>query len=40
MVLYAASIPAAFVNQWISDAIFVAVALLWLAPDPRIERQM
>ena len=37
---YAASIPLAFVNQWISDAIFVAVALIWLAPDPRIERKL
>jgi uncharacterized membrane protein len=40
LVLYAASIPLAFVNQWISDAIFVAVALIWLIPDTRIERRL
>ena len=38
MLLYVAAIPLAFLNQWISDAIYVAVALLWLVPDPRIER--
>jgi hypothetical protein len=27
----------AFVNEWISDAIFVTVALMWLVPDRRIE---
>ena len=35
--LYATSIPMAFVNEWISDAIFVTVALMWLVPDRRIE---
>ena len=35
--LYLAAIPLAFVNQWISDAIYVTVALLWLVPDRRIE---
>ncbi len=35
---YAAAIPLAFVNQWIADAIFVAVALMWFIPDRRIER--
>jgi uncharacterized membrane protein len=38
MLLYAAAIPLAFVNQWISDALYVVVALIWLVPDPRIER--
>ena len=37
-VLYLAGIVFAFVNQWISDAIYVSVALMWLVPDPRIER--
>ena len=37
LVLYAIAIPLAFVNQWISDAIYVAVAAIWLVPDPRIE---
>ena len=40
LLAYAASIPLAFVNQWISDAIFVAVALIWLVPDPRIEGKL
>ena len=38
--LYAIAIPLAFVNQWISDAIYVAVATIWLVPDPRIERRI
>jgi uncharacterized membrane protein len=37
--LYALSIPLAFVNQWIACGIFVFVALMWLAPDPRIENR-
>jgi uncharacterized membrane protein len=36
-VMYAASVPLAFVHQWISHAIFVALALMWLVPDRRIE---
>jgi uncharacterized membrane protein len=35
--LYLSAIPLAFVNQWISDAIYVCVAAMWLVPDPRIE---
>jgi uncharacterized membrane protein len=35
--LYAAAIPLAFVNQWISDAIYVTVAAMWFVPDKRIE---
>jgi uncharacterized membrane protein len=38
LVLYAAAIPLAFVNPWIALAIYVGVALMWLIPDPRIER--
>src|SRR5581483_6144274 len=37
LAMYAAAIPLAFVNQWISDALFVSVALIWLIPDRRIE---
>jgi hypothetical protein len=39
-VLYAIAIPAAFVRSWIADVIYVAVALMWLVPDRRIERVM
>jgi uncharacterized membrane protein len=40
MLGYLAAIPLAFVNQWISDAIYVAVVLLWLVPDRRIESRV
>ena len=36
--LYATAIAMAFVATWVSLAIYVAVALLWLVPDKRIER--
>jgi len=36
-VLYALAIPLAFVREWISDALYVTVALIWLVPDKRIE---
>ena len=35
---YLFSIPLAFVTVWISNFIFVLVALMWLVPDRRIER--
>ncbi|MGH9406535.1 MAG: TMEM175 family protein [Terriglobia bacterium] len=38
--IYAASIPLAFVLPWIACAGYVIVAVMWLAPDPRIERAM
>jgi uncharacterized membrane protein len=34
---YAAAIAAAFTAGWISDLIYVAVALFWVVPDRRIE---
>jgi uncharacterized membrane protein len=37
---YAAAIPLAFVNQWISDGLYVFVALMWLVPDRRIESRL
>ncbi len=37
---YALAIPLAFVFPWISIAMFVLVALMWLVPDPRIESTM
>lgn len=36
--LYALAIAAAFVTPWLAIAVYVLVALMWLAPDPRIER--
>jgi uncharacterized membrane protein len=38
--LYAAAIGLAWVKPWMSDVIFVLVALIWLVPDPRIEAQV
>ena len=38
LAFYIASIPLAFVQPMISDAIFVVVAGVWLVPDSRIER--
>ena len=37
LALYVSAIPLAFVRPWIAQAAFVAVALLWLVPDRRIE---
>ena len=37
IVLYVAAVPLAFVRPWISIALYVAVALMWLVPDTRIE---
>jgi uncharacterized membrane protein len=36
-VLYAVAILLAFVSPWISIAIYVMVAVMWLIPDRRIE---
>ena len=37
-VMYVVAIPMAFVSRWLSGALYVAVALMWLVPDRRIER--
>jgi len=37
-VLYAVGIGASFLRPWIAGCIYVAVALMWLIPDRRIER--
>jgi uncharacterized membrane protein len=39
-VLYVVAIVLAFVNAWMANAIYVAVALMWLIPDRRIERRV
>ncbi len=38
--VYATAIPLAFVSQWLALALYVAVAIMWLVPDRRIERTM
>ncbi|HKJ52973.1 MAG TPA: TMEM175 family protein [Gammaproteobacteria bacterium] len=37
-ILYVAGIILAFLSPWISVAIYVFVALIWVVPDKRIER--
>jgi uncharacterized membrane protein len=39
-VLYAVAIVTTFLVPWIALAIYVFVAILWLVPDPRIERAL
>lgn len=38
LVLYAAGVALAFPARWIALGLYVAVALIWLIPDPRIEK--
>jgi uncharacterized membrane protein len=40
VILYAAAIPLAFVQAWVADLLYVAVAVMWLVPDRRIERSI
>jgi uncharacterized membrane protein len=36
--LYAAAIPLAFFQPWLSIALYILVALIWFVPDRRIEQ--
>ncbi len=38
--LYVAALALAFVRPWIAQVIYVVIALLWVIPDPRIERRL
>ena len=38
IVINVAAVPLAFVKPWISCALYVIVAVIWLVPDRRIER--
>ena len=38
VVMYVIAITVSFANHWVSLAIYVAVTLMWLIPDPRIEK--
>jgi len=40
VIIFLIAIPLAFLNSWIAAALYVLDALLWLIPDPRIERKM
>lgn len=37
-VLYVLGITFSFFNEWLSGAVYIFVALMWLVPDKRIER--
>ena len=39
VVMYVIAITVSFANHWVSLAIYIAVTLMWLIPDPRIEKQ-
>jgi len=39
-VIYVVAIPSAFVSPRIAGALYVLVALIWLVPDPRIEKAL
>ena len=38
ILLYVVGIAASFLSSWLSGTMYVAVALIWLVPDRRIER--
>jgi len=40
LVMYIAAIPLAFYSTLLSGLLYIAVALIWLVPDLRIERVM
>jgi uncharacterized membrane protein len=40
IVIYAAAIPLAFVRTWIAGMCYVVVAIMWLVPDRRIEKNL
>ena len=39
ILIYAGAIPLAFVRPWLAGVGYVIVAVMWLIPDPRIERK-
>lgn len=40
LLLYGVAIPVAFYIEWLADALYVVVALMWLIPDRRIESRL
>jgi uncharacterized membrane protein len=37
---YILAIPLAFISPWISGSLYTTVALIWIIPDRRIEKQI
>jgi uncharacterized membrane protein len=40
IVIYLVAILLALVNSWLAFALYILVAIMWLAPDPRIEKTL
>jgi uncharacterized membrane protein len=40
VLVYALAIPLAFVKPWVACACYALVAIMWLVPDPRIEKHV
>ena len=40
LAIYAAAIPLAFATSWIAGMCYVVVAIIWVIPDRRIERNL
>jgi uncharacterized membrane protein len=40
VVIYLLAIALAFINPWVSSALYVLVAMIWFIPDRRIERNL
>jgi hypothetical protein len=39
-VIYLVAIPVAFFRPWLACLLYVAVAIMWLVPDRRIEKTL
>jgi uncharacterized membrane protein len=37
-IIYILAIPLAFIDPWFANGLYVLVAIMWIVPDPRIER--
>jgi len=37
MLIYFTSIPLAYINTWIAVAGFIAVAIIWVVPNKKLE---
>jgi len=40
ILIYVTAIPLAFVAPWLAGALYLGVAIMWLVPDPRIEKRL
>ncbi|MBR8835531.1 MAG: DUF1211 domain-containing protein [Stigonema ocellatum SAG 48.90 = DSM 106950] len=40
LLFYALAIPLSFVSSWIAFFLYTLVAIMWLIPDPRIEKNL